>query len=195
MSLGIGIMYGKFLGLASALALGVFCVAALGVAPAGADPVYFTGEFDCVGAGCAEYVDHQDAEPFAGWVYLTLENTGSEAWGDFHFEIYQVPGNEYPIENVHFLEGTGFDPTSSQAPLSWDIDNDVVGATIDLFFDDDPVLPGEIATFNVYTDNIDDVPYFGVLFYPTPIPEPSTTVLLVAAGLVGWAIRGRRRSA
>ena len=36
----------------------------------------------------------------------------------------------------------------------------------------DPVLPGETAHFTVYTDNPDHLSFFGVMLYPTPVPEP-----------------------
>ena len=114
-----------------------------------------------------------------------MENTGTESWGDFHFEIYQVTGET--IENVDFIVTSPYEPTSTQAGLTWVLDNVAVGATLDLFFYSDPVLPGETATFSVYTDNTaDQVSFFGTSFHPTPIPEPGTFGLL-AAGLIGLA--------
>ena len=74
------------------------------------------------------------------------------------------------------------------------VDNVSVGATLDLLFYGDPVLPSETVTFVVYSDNtIDNVSFFGTLYYPTPVPEPSTAVLL-AGGLIGLAIHGRRHT-
>lgn len=136
---------------------------------------------------------HEDAEDFKGWLNLTITNTGDAAWGDFHFEFFQVSD---PIDNVHFDVSPGFEPISSQNGLFWTFDNDVVGATLDLYFYDDPVLPGEQATFSVYTDNTtDQVPFFGTIYYPTPVPAPAAFLLFGTglAGLVGLRKRLNRR--
>jgi hypothetical protein len=76
------------------------------------------------------------------------------------------------IANVDFLDASmgGEDPTSSQSGLTWVINNVVVGATIDLYFCSDPVMPGETAVFTVFFVNPDHVTFPGVLFYPTPVP-------------------------
>jgi len=52
-------------------------------------------------------------------------------------------------------------------------------STLDLYFYSDPVAPGETATFTVYTDNT-AVPnaWFGVCYWPTPVPEPTGLLLL-----------------
>jgi hypothetical protein len=150
---------------------------------------------DIGGAGPAFMVeqDHPDEDPFKGWFNVTASNTGDEAWGDFHFGIYDPLGTQ-DISNVHFLDASmgGNDPTSSQSPLTWDIDNEVVGATIDLFYYTDPVEPGETATFSVWTDNPDHLSFFGVMFYPTPVPEPGTLGLLLL-GSAGLLLRRRGR--
>jgi hypothetical protein len=55
------------------------------------------------------------------------------------------------------------------------------------------VEPGQWASFHVYTDNTaNELSFFGLAFYPTPIPEPGTFWLL-GAGLIGMA-RFRKRS-
>jgi hypothetical protein len=170
-----------------------------GTNPAWADSFSVTTAFACLGGeeGCPQQSVHEEGagdqdESFKGWVNLTVENTGTEPWGDFHFEIFQV-GSE-TVEDVHFIVTTPYEPTSSQSGLSWTVDNVVVGATLDLFFYSDPVDPGETATFNIYTDNTTDrVSFFGTAYYPTPIPEP-TALLLVSTGLAGLAAAGRRRA-
>jgi len=136
--------------------------------------------------------EHIDAEPFKGWANVTVTNTGTEAWGDFHFEFYDPIGGQ-DISNLAFLDASlgGSDPTSSQSPLSWSIDNDIVGATMDLYFYDDPVLLDQTATFSVYTDNtINQLPSFGLMMHATPVPEPATISLLTLGAL---ALRRRRR--
>lgn len=146
--------------------------------------------------GLGEFFDweHEDADPFKGFAEVTVTNTGTEPWGDFHFEFYD-PLEDQDISNLAFLDSSSsdpcaVDPTSSQSGLTWTIDNDVVGATMDLFFYNDPVFPSETATFTVYTDNTTDpLPWFGLQIYPTPVPEPATIGFL---GLGGLLLRRKR---
>ncbi len=148
-------------------------------------PGSWTGEIGGVGPAYEVQSSHADLDPFKGPFTVTVTNTGSQPWGDFHFGIFDPIGGQ-DISNVGFLDASmnGEDPTSSQSGLSWIINNDIVGATIDLYFCTDPVLPGETAFFTVYTDNPDHLSFFGVLFYPTPVPpvgaccDPSGTCLL-----------------
>ena len=73
----------------------------VGTAPAWGHDMPIDAAFACVGAGaCEQSSQHDDADPFKGWIILTVENTGTEAWGDFHFELFQVTD---PIDNVFFV--------------------------------------------------------------------------------------------
>lgn len=124
--------------------------------------------------GGEENLGHSDESPFKGWANFEVTNTGSEAWGDFHFEITGVG-----VDNVDFTN------YSSSQSLDWvDIDNVVVGATLDMYFYNDPVGPGETATFSVYTDNQDELSFFGLCVYPTPVPEPATLAILSIGALL-----------
>jgi len=167
------------------LALAVLFIAAV---PAFADSVVIDTSFGGTGAGAAQSYPHEDHEPHAGWVTVNVTNTGTEAWGDFHFEIYDPMGTQ-DISNVHFLVDPPYEPTSTQSPLTWVVDNESVGAKLDLYYYSDPVYPGQSASFSVYTSNQDMLSFFGVMLYPTPIPEPATLLLL---GL-GAAVVIRRR--
>jgi len=175
-------------------ALAVVCFA-IGAAPARADNIVLPdADFSCLGPACQQQSTHEDGIPFKGSITLTVTNTGTEAWGDFHFEFFSVG---YAIDNVHWEVATPYEPTKdgSTVGLSWSVDNVSVGATLDLYFYGNPVLPTQSVTFVVYSDNTtDNVPFFGTLYYPTPVPEPATALFL-ALGLVGLAIHGRRHRA
>jgi hypothetical protein len=177
--------------LGSVLALVVFFLAG-GGAPASADDFDYSTSFDCYGPGCTDLVLHVDADPYKGWGDFTVINLGPWGWLDFHLIIFEIDGS---VENVDWIDSAGFEPTSNQSDLTWNVDNDSPGAKLDLYFNSDPVDPYEELTFRVYTDNTcDKVPSFGLIIYPTIVPEPSTALLL-AGGLVGLAIRARRKRA
>ncbi len=135
---------------------------------------------------------HDDEDPFKGWLELHVTNTGTAAWGDFHFEIYEVEGFG-SVENVHWLVDAPNAPTSSQGGLSWNVYNESVGAVLDLTFYGDPVGPGQTAWFKVYTDNQDHLDFFVTSFHPTPVPVPGALWLLGTGllGMAGWVRRSR----
>jgi len=146
------------------------------------DPFLFSG----YGSGSYHQITHIDDDPWKGFVTLTVKNTGMENWTDFHFGIFSVFGSD--ISKVYFQGGT---PTmtvgNNPVPLTWVADNNnPLGATLDLFFFNNPVIPNQSATFTVYTDNTEGKVNFGMLFYPTvtPIPIPGA-VWLLGSGLVG----------
>lgn len=132
--------------------------------------------------------------PWKGNLFVYVKNTGTVAWGDFHFKI--VSWNGANIANVDFKDASmgGVDPISTQSPLTWTINNTVVGAEMSLYFYSDPVYPGQVATFQIYTDNTTDKVQFGVCMFPSQVPEPSTLAALASGfvGLFGVAWRRRR---
>jgi hypothetical protein len=152
-----------------------------------ADPMEWTTSFTTLASQTAT---HDDLDPWKGSATITVTNNTGEWWTDFHFGIFSVQGSN--ISATTFVEGSGMDPTSSQSGLTWVINNNPAGATMDLYFASNPVAPNATATFVVYTDNSTFKQRFGMLIYPT-IPEPGS-LLAFASGLIGFAgIMLRRR--
>ena len=160
----------------------------------------YTGVISGVGSGSAVTLTHDETgqDEWAGWVNVTITNNGSEAWGDFHFSIFEVdiPGysGNLDVTNVDWVTA-GYAPNISGYTLDYfDVDNDAYGATIDLYFYSNPVAVGETATFSVYNVNPDHIGFFGISFYPTPVPVPGA-VWLLGSGLLGIAgLRKRFRT-
>ena len=174
----------------------VFLAALVFVAPALADdapigsqsnPISFSG----TGIGVAQTVDHTDAEPWKGYATFYVYNSSNVAWGDFHVQLVSIGQS---VENVDFVTGGIYNPTSSQGAMTVNINNaPATGATMDLYYANH-VNPGQLAWFTVYTDNTADHVNFGLMFWPTPaaVPEPSS-ILVVSSGLLGLAGLARRR--
>lgn len=157
-----------------------------------AHDVNIVTDFSGVGISYEKTFDHNDQDPWKGYVNVSVTNTSSEDWGDFHFKITEVPG--YAYTNVLFVVTSPYEPNSSQtldAGNPWDVDNSSsYGSTLDLYFYGDPIEIGDTATFTIYTDNTADKEMFGLCMYPTPVPEPATIGLL---GLAGLAVVRRRK--
>jgi hypothetical protein len=128
---------------------------------------------------------HTDADPWKGLATFTVTNNTGNIWTDFHF---QITGAELDATLVEIVDPPT--PTSTQSPFTYVIGETVDGfATIDYYFADDPVLPGQGATFTFYTDNqAAQNAWFGFCMYPTP--EPATALLLSLGGV--FVIRRRR---
>ncbi|GMV37965.1 MAG: hypothetical protein AMXMBFR61_24730 [Fimbriimonadales bacterium] len=153
-----------------------------------AHDAFWTGSFSSTGEGAAVFLEHEDAFPWAGWVHVTVTNESDVAWGDFHFKIFST-GQD--VSNVDWVTDPPYEP-QGRAFDYWVVDNaPPTGATLDLYFWSDPVLVGQTVTISVYNVNPDHV-NFGVCFYPTPVPEPSTLAVF-ASGFAGLAALARRR--
>lgn len=123
-----------------------------------------------------ETVENPD-EIFKGWANITVTNTMDQEWGDFHFSINSWSGLGNVIFDDPFgmemQDNTGWEYTDYNYVLSGDKQN------VDFYFYDNPVLPGETVTFQVYTDNTaNQNEWFGICMYPTPVPEPATIAML-----------------
>lgn len=153
--------------------------------------------------GDYSFIEHQDSDPFKGTLTLTFTNTGSDPWGDFHFEIFGVQGFPEPASVVFTDASTtdntysglttiaaGPDPTMEidgavNSDLEWVISEN--GHYLDLYFYSDPVSSNDSVTFTVHTDNTTDaISVFGVGFYPTAVPLPGAAwMILTGLGVAG----------
>ena len=172
--------------ISAALVLGVVSVA-------GADSIVLSPDpcFLDIGAGVSVEYTHYEPSYFdpcitdpavhKGWAEVTAWNSGTQPWGDFHFNISGAT-------HVYFDENVA--PISDKTLSNVVYNNVDVGASLDLYFYNDWVMPGESAYFKVWTDNTANLnAFFGLCMYPTPVPEPS---LLVTLGLGGILIRRKR---
>ncbi len=166
--------------LAALVAVLAFCVLAMA----------HDGEINWTFTSLTPYsVEHNDDEPFKGWVLANVYNDTDEAWTDFHFEIFSIG---FSVANVDFIDYAPYQPTSSVSSFTYVINNaPATGATFDFYFAANPILPGQSAWFKVYTDNTTDKKRFGVMIYPT-VPEPASVVAM-AGSLLGLAGMIRRR--
>lgn len=111
-----------------------------------------------------------------GWAYFTVTNSGSAPWGDYHVEIIDA---EFP--GAPDASGVLITQAISSLPnYTVNITQNVSGYwQADFKFYGDPMTNGDMAVFQVYTDNtISNVDFFGFKVYPTPVPEPATVGLM-----------------
>ncbi len=157
---------------------------------------------DWIGDSSTLDVTHVDADPYKGWATLYLKNICGTGWGDFHLKVTGTyldhvsfcdnwDGDYAYKPQLWIKEGSTY---VQDTDLSWTINNDwSQGATINMFFYDDPIYNGDQAFIKVYTDNTyNKWPTFELSGYATPVPEP-TTLALVGFGLAGLLLRVRNK--
>ena len=158
---------------------------------------------DWIGDGSTLDETHNDADPFKGWATFYLKNICGIGWGDFHLKVTGIC-----LDHVGFCDYWGEDYTTykpqlwikeggnyvQDTDLTWTIDNNWTrGASIDLYFYDDPIYSGGQAIIKVYTDNTyNKWPSFQLSGYATPVPEPGT-MMLVGLGVAGLLLRVRNK--
>lgn len=127
-----------------------------------------------IDAWAGTQLGHNDADPWKGLGTLTVTNTMEESWGDFHFQVIDF------LANVVFEESTFIKMKDSEGATYTGYTYSITGTqNLDFYFYDNPVLPGETVSFQFYTNNtINKHTWFGLLAYPTPVPEPMTLGLL-----------------
>ena len=173
----------------------VFLAAFVFVAPALADDAYIGSVENPIelGGWASQGFNHADLTPFKGTAYVFVKNTSLNAWGDFHFKVFSYDMSDVSAVDFRDASMGGMNPISTQTGTTWTINNTVVGAEMNLYFYSDPVLPGEFAAFQVWTDNTTTMGNFGLMIWPSPVPEP-TSVLALSSGLLGLAgLAWRRR--
>lgn len=131
--------------------------------------------FTDVGSGASQQVTHEDQAPFKGWLTVNVTNNSADPWGDFHFQLIRNLGFGTP-SLVVFDDDVYPSVMTGATPYSYTISPDELNT--DFYFYTDPVAPGDSASFQLYTDNTDNEQFFGVLMYPTPVPEPAALGLL-----------------
>lgn len=138
--------------------------------------------------------DHQEGAPYKGTGMIFVTNTGTQSWGDFHFQIYSVPGfGSATSVTIKDASMGGMNPSLVGFGAMHSLDSWAIGTTgdghakIDLYYYSNPILPGQTVSFTIYTDNTaQQVGFFGLAFNPTPVPEPITMVLLGLGSLVAF---------
>ena len=120
-------------------------------------------------------IRHDDYSDWKGTLSLTVTNTGSEAWGDFHFYLLSADDSVVFDDTLSVMTG-------ASSFSSWLTDD---GHTLDFYFYDDPVYTGESLSFEVYTDNTaSELSFFNVSLEASPVPAPGAFFLL-GSGLIG----------
>jgi hypothetical protein len=155
-----------------------------------AHPVTIDANFHDVGEPFSQLFTHTDTSPFESTITVNATNISQNVtWGGFYFKIMDVG---WDVTNVDFVVSSPYEPTSTQGPLTWQVNNDIIGASLHLDFSSDPVGPGELASFTVRIDNTVDQDTFGIRLHATGAPEPSTMALLGCGAIALTRYRKRR---
>ncbi len=127
-------------------------------------------------------------------LFETMQNVGTEAWGDWHEHLLPAPTGlpAHTWAGVISLSING-------NPIGFSSNISGSGLTLDLFNFSQPVLPGDIFTIHKQINTIGSggVPggFIRLEQYPTPyfVPEPSSVAMLLAGLLISVARRREMR--
>jgi hypothetical protein len=125
------------------------------------------------------FIEHEDDDPWKGTVTVTANNTGTEAWGNFHLRIFDPMGQGNYTDVIFGTDG-GVYPQMNGATMppydpwvgyGYEIVTTFEGySQIDLYYHNMPVNPGESVTFVVYTDNTaGQHSFFGMMMWPSAV--------------------------
>lgn len=134
---------------------------------------------------------------YAGWYTATVDNQSSVAWGDFHFEIYEIPGHAgnplFDISKVVFDISEFLMPSSSQTLDNINLSSS--GKELSFTFYNDPYAAGATGGWwKAHINNPDGVVH-GVTYYPSVVPEPvSSTLFIIGAATLGYRQFRKKRN-
>jgi len=122
---------------------------------------------------------------YAGWYTANVDNQSNVAWGDFHFEIYEIPGHAgnplFDISKVVFDMSGLLIPSSSQTLDSINLSGN--GKELSFNFYNDPYAAGATGGWwKAHINNPDGVVH-GVTYYPSVVPEPVSSTLFILGGV------------
>jgi hypothetical protein len=122
-------------------------------------------------------------------LFETMQNVGTEAWGDWHEHLLPAPSG-LPD---HTWAGV-VSVTINGNPITYTANISPSGLTLDLFNFSQPVMPGDIFSIHKQINTVGSGGVSGAFIrlqqYPTPaVPEPSAIVLALGALTVGFLRR------
>ncbi len=125
----------------------------------------------------SQTLGHDDDDPWKGVATVTVTNTMLQDWGDFHFSIYEPLTYSVIFSDATYAFQMLDSSLNPYAGASYVISGSQ--KTVDFEFYGNPVSNGQTVTFKIYTDNTSNQhAWFGLMAYPTPVPEPATMALL-----------------
>lgn len=126
-------------------------------------------------------------------LFETVQNIGTEAWGDWHEHFLPAPSG---LPNHTWAGVVSLSINGSPIGYTSNITNS--GLTLDLFNFSQPVMPGDIFTIHKQINTVGSGGVSGAFIrlqqYPTPyfVPEPTSFTITGMSSLAFLAMRPRR---